>query len=101
MSLPDNVHIAKLIIDNGANVNIATKTGTPLHSAVRSSSGIFVPFRTFKKFRPLLRPFNRILDNEKVIEILLKNGANASIVDADKKTPLHVAVTYGDFQYLT
>lgn len=47
ISLSDNVHIAKLIIDSGANVNIETESGTPLHSAVRSSSGKSIPFRTF------------------------------------------------------
>lgn len=43
------MHIAKLIIDRGANVNIETKSGTPLHAAVRANSGkilfnLFHPF---------------------------------------------------------
>lgn len=41
----DNFYIAKLIIDQGANVNqISTKFGTPLHAAVRANVGNILHF---------------------------------------------------------
>lgn len=48
-----------------------------------------------------VQKFKFISGNEKVIELLLKNGANASIVDNEKRTPVHLAVTHCKFQNLS
>lgn len=101
--LPDNVHIAKLIIDRGANVNINSESGTPLHAAVRANCGNFFSpiFRDHLHSKIIcVQKFQTTLDNEQIIELLLKNGANATIVDSESNTPLHLAVAYGEHQKL-
>lgn len=48
-----------------------------------------------KLFEQKTIKFMRFLGNEKVVEILLANGANVNAKDDNENTPLHLAVEYG------
>lgn len=62
-----NENITKKIIQKGADINKATKSGkSPLHAAVYN-------------------------DNEKAAQLLIQAGANIDILDEDNDTPLHWA----------
>lgn len=70
----DNTRQIKLLIENGADVNMKVENGwTPLHYA--SSSGGFYS-----------------------IKLLIENGADVNMKDKIGRTPLMVALTYRDYE---
>ena len=61
-----NFELTKLLIENGANVNLQDHCGTtPLHCAIRAIAG----------------------NKEQIIQLLLDNGADLKIKDSLGKTP--------------
>lgn len=54
------------------------------------------PNNQFDHKKNSIEIINFTTDNEKIIELLLKNGANCSIADEELRTPLHLlAATNG------
>lgn len=79
----ENEHTAKLLIINGANVNIKNdKMNTPLHSALKSL--IWQKERCRR---------DRRLSN--IIEALLNAGADTNAYNNKRLTPLHYAIESG------
>lgn len=58
--------------------------------------------RYFTRIHKLTKWFIKIndisLDHEKIVDILLKNGAQVNIIDKEHKTPLHLAIRHGKFR---
>ncbi|CAB0031026.1 unnamed protein product [Trichogramma brassicae] len=107
-----NIHIkgrkeiVKCLLENGANPNVADAKGwTPLHVISQKCRDVGLPNALFqfsqKKYHPLKidaqnksgwTPLHLALytDNHKVLEILLKKGADSNVIDSKQFTPLHV-----------
>ena len=69
LSLEYSIKIIKILISNGADVNLVSREGnTPLHILVND------------------------LGNVQIAEILLKNGADINAKNSDGKTPLQLAL---------
>lgn len=78
-----------MLIRAGANVNAQTNGGggTPLHRAAYMGKKII---------HSNLKPYKCDLffvGNEKIVKLLLDNGANAEIADNDGNTALHLAAS--------
>lgn len=103
----DDDQINVILIENNVNVNDKNRSGgTPLYSAVCNGNS--------KMYRRILNQIDKFLfkknanfpisnisifylGNLRLLEILLKNGADSCIKDDDGLTPLHLAVQNGNF----
>ncbi|KAK4448931.1 ankyrin repeat-containing domain protein [Podospora aff. communis PSN243] len=85
--LADSFEIVKLLLQFGADVNAKGQLGrTPLHRAVTTSQES--PATQFS--RPL--GFRHPLPQTRVLELLIREGANSAAQDDKGDTPLHLAV---------
>lgn len=85
-----------MLLKAGADVNVAdTLYGkTPLHWAADNGKFIFRILKSNSKvcyIKLLLRNFN-LKGCDKVVEFLLKNGADVNLKDKYDRTPMDVAV---------
>ncbi|WP_406655755.1 ankyrin repeat domain-containing protein [Methanolobus sp. ZRKC2] len=70
----EKVKIIKLLIENGADVNVINSEGeTPLHLAAGSGS-------------------------LKIVKLLIENGGDVNALDNKMNTPLHFVVEYGEYR---
>lgn len=103
-----DLEIVALLIDEGANVNVGNNHNcTPLHAAVSSNNPDVVALLLKKKANPnacnnnnntplhyaVREFFQEIGTNSEIIRILLKNGANATII---AKSPYCNLIEYCD-----
>ena len=90
-----------MLIKNGADVNKADKLGlTPIFFAAinskNSKTNVWFSVKMLQFF-----PLNLFKSgNEKVIETLIKNGANVNIATRDKVTPLSRAIINSRFIFV-
>lgn len=88
----------ELLIQNNASFNAVNKDGwTPLQIAAYAGNLIFIFFSflyfTICRKKPDQYSFP---GHEKVVEILIQNGANMTIVDESDETALHLAAKNGN-----
>lgn len=80
-----------LLLKNGVNINSVNIFGkSALHMA--AERGVYIII--MKIFETLKQNFGNIwfLGNERIVTLLVRNGANIDIVDADGLTALEYAV---------
>ena len=84
-----HIKIVELLIEKGANISLGNVDGfPPLHYAARHGNICSVDNQHFHK--KLL--FGFCLGHEKIIELLLQNGASINAVDNYKWNALHWAI---------
>ena len=97
--------IIKLLIDNGANINIKdSKSQTPLHHAVSQGSleivklliksGADISSKTINGQTPL--HFAVSQGSLEIVKLLIESGANISLTNNYGQTPLHIAAKKKD-----
>ena len=104
----DRIEIAKILIENGANINLKTKKGiTPLHAATSGTGsgdvarllielGVNVNFQDNEGNTPLHKTASGYTGiTIELIDLLIQNGANPNIQNNEGKTPLDVAINLG------
>ena len=103
----NSVKMAKLLMENGANLNSRTEKGsTPLHWTYNSdekgiaqffiNEGADVNATTDGNETPLHSA--SIVNNYKLAEILINNGAHINIANKYGLTPLHIAIYNGSYK---
>jgi uncharacterized protein len=103
--------IAKLLIENGADVNAReTKGWTPLHFAVQSylpdtvklliEKGTDVNATDFFSNTPLHKALSSSAGRGEIINLLLKAGANKNITNKSGISPYQDAKTTTNYDYL-
>ncbi|CAB0044214.1 unnamed protein product [Trichogramma brassicae] len=109
-----NLHGFKLLLEKGANPNLVNNDGsTPLHVICRREKYIFEDWmKTFLKINDANHqnvsldvadkmgrtPLHLALahDHKKLVELLIRRGANANVADAEGLTPLHMICKQDD-----
>ena len=101
----EHTEVAKLLLTNGAKVNIKTKKlrDTPLHIAARTGNIEIVQMlldgganiNAVNQY--CITPLHNAVKSKKMetVELLLNQGANVNARYIDSKTPLHLAVERG------
>lgn len=90
-------NIAELLINSGANVNIANNKGTtPLHNAqtpeiteLLLNAGAEVDAQDIEGWTPLYTAV--YLEQKAKVQLLIDDGANVNIINLNGDTPLHAA----------
>ncbi|WP_342189704.1 ankyrin repeat domain-containing protein [Spiroplasma endosymbiont of Dilophus febrilis] len=97
----NNLEIAELLIDNGADVNLQDENdATPLYYAISTNNkemvqllinkGANIKNITKNGLTPLY--YAIILDNKEMVQLLIEKGANVNMQDENGLTPLHFAI---------
>lgn len=95
------IEILKLMLDNGADINIQNDQGGVLHWAIGNQSIVElllshhpdVNAKNNQGYTPLHKAVSS--KNEELVSILLEHGADVNAKDNRNSTPLHRAVSYG------
>lgn len=84
--------VIETLLKYGVNVNIKRNDGrTPLHTAVQNGNNNYFQF-DLRCISACPIWCTHVLGEEKIVKLLLKNGANVNIKKNDGKTPLHMAI---------
>lgn len=88
----NNYKVLKILIDRGADVNVMNKNGTTLHwAATRGISNNF----TLKFKQPIKILSFLCSGNDKIVDLLVDNGADINLKNNDGKTALDIALEKG------
>ncbi|CAH2286050.1 serine threonine- phosphatase 6 regulatory ankyrin repeat subunit B-like [Pelobates cultripes] len=104
--------VVKALLQKGANVDARTKDNyTALHIAAENCKpqvvqtllgfGAQVQLKGGKVQETPLHIAARVKDGEKVVEMLLKSGADVNVEQEDGETAMHVAARHGNLKVLT
>lgn len=101
------LHVAKLLLDNGANVDINTVNGMKVANKIINSKNIDtvkIMFKNNKDIRDKISSDDcnwlaMAINNRdhELVKLLLDYGANVTTKDAHGNTPLHLATATGDW----
>jgi len=102
--------IAEFLIDKGADVDLGKEGGwKPIHAAtynefeklttllVEKGAALSPPCEEIKGYTPLHILLSTEDAPHKLIELLVKNGAQLNAINSSGGTPLHLAVFWGHF----
>lgn len=99
-----NNEVAKLLIENGSDINGNSKMGTPLMASVVVKNNDIAEFLIAKNaninaanengFTALI--YAAQFSNDKILKLLLKHNANKNIKDKEGKTAFEYAVFIGN-----
>lgn len=86
--LEGNEEIAELLIKNGANVNFTNDEQTTAIYLAADQGNLHTMFMVIFNFLSMNFLFYYHLDNETIVELLLKNGANPNAPNQTELIPL-------------
>ncbi|XP_059139288.1 serine/threonine-protein phosphatase 6 regulatory ankyrin repeat subunit C-like [Physella acuta] len=102
--LSSNVHMVAKLIQAGADVNIASNRQVKTHAfcmnPILSKMQNIVEKCSSGKNTPLHLSGNSRYDSNKIVNLLLKSGANIQALDKHGRTPLHITATAGNLVIL-
>lgn len=92
ISYAGNLNLTKLLAEHGADVNTKDNNAiAPLHIAAAHGNSIIMHLAMTKLWFRLVF----VSGDSNVVAFLIEVGANINIIDNDKETPLHKAVSHG------
>ncbi|XP_051172650.1 putative ankyrin repeat protein RF_0381 [Leptopilina boulardi] len=101
-ALAGNVKMLEMLLEQGADINVMSYYGTPLHFACGEINGNMENDYLLKK--KFFSSNEKIIlgdDRTKTVEFLLAHGADSELVDSNKKTALQRACFNGKFKIIS